>query len=243
MEVDNSDNITYNKIFKFPKATIIDKKMPKTVFTKHFQLSASEKKLLLLINSINVVATIKPSNSNINGKNTSEYDYPEIHLMKCVLPPNSLKDNFERSATLIQKHLPLQIVLIIEDNNEFVINVCDKRINQVDKNKRTIEKQYTTEVLSKLYKNEVTSGFFKSLSFSELEKTDMQTTYNSYIKAIVNLKTANIIGSFKVRTKARTAEDMKLLALIEGKEKEIVSLKSKMKKEKQFNNKMNINAP
>jgi len=231
----------FNSIFNLPQASIIDKKMPKLVLSKNFPLSASEKKLLTFIDAIRVIAILKPSNSNIIAVKTDAYDYPEIHLMSITLSGNVLREYADRCLSLVQKYLPLQIVLIVEDNHEFIINVCDKRINQVEKNKRTIEKSYTTSILSKLYKNEITTEFFKTISFEKLHKTDLQTTYNSYIQAFVNFKTANITGSYRVRTKTRTQEDMVLLAQIEEIEKEIISLKNKIKKEKQLNRKVALN--
>lgn len=231
----------YYDIFTFPESSVVGKKMPKTVLSRHFTLSASDKKLLTNISAIKVLATLKPNNSNVVGVNTEYYDYPEIHLMSCTLPNNMLRENIDRCISLIQKNFPLQIALIVEDDSEFVINVCDKRINQVDKSKRTIEKYYTSSILSKLYKNEVTKDFFDSLSFANIDKTNMQTAYNSYVNALVQFKTANITGTFKIRSKSRTEEDMKFLAQIEDIEKDIASLKSKMKKEKQLNNKIYIN--
>ena len=69
----------------------------------------------------------------------------------------------------------------------------------------------------------------------------METTYKSYIQAIVQFQTASITGSFNKRSHSRTEDDMMLLANIETIEKEIVRLSNQIKKETQLNNRVSLN--
>ncbi len=186
-------------------------------------------------------ASIKPTNANIPALINDEYAFEEIQIMICTLTIGQLENNAERCIQLFQKYIPYQIVMIVEDENDFIINTCDKRINQNDKSKRTIEKFFTTTLISKLYKNELITSFFNALNFEKLDKANMQTTYKSYIQAIIQYKAASITGVFQKRSNLRTEEDVIHLAEIENIEKDIISLKSQIKKERDFRVKMNLN--
>lgn len=235
-------SFSFNKIFNIPERSILDKKLTKAFFLKNFDLSVVEKKLLNnSIQSMDWLASIKPTIANIATVVNSNYAYEEIQIFVCTVGDNQLNELADKCIVLMQKYIPYQMIVIVEDETNFVINATDKRINLSDTSKRTIESYSTTTALSKLYKNEITTAFFEALDFSKLDKTNMETTYKSYIQAIVQFQTASITGSFNIRSHRRTEEDMRLLASIETIEKEIVRLSNQIKKETQLNNRVSLN--
>lgn len=232
----------YIDIFNLPERILLNKRITKVFFQKNFDLTASEKKFLYnTIQSIQWIASIKPKSANIPAVVNEQYKYEEIQIIKCTVPDNQLEKTWERCLKLIQKHIPYQIIVLVEDDFEFIINACDKRVNKSDISKRTIERYITTSPLSKLYKNEVTSTFFKSLDFSVLDKTNLETTYKAYIDTIIQFQSALITGKFKKKGKDRTDQDMMNLQTIENLEQEITSLKNQLKSEKQLNQKVDLN--
>lgn len=232
----------YNSILQLPDRSLLNKRLTKAFFLKNFQLAPVEKKLLnTVIQSMEWLASIKLSNSNIPVVKNANYSYEEIQVMICTLPANQLEKHDKSCIELFHKYIPYQMMVIVEDETDFIINTCDKRINQNDKQKRTIEAYYSSPQQSKLYKNEVSSTFFDSIKFAEVNKTNMETLYKSYIQALVQLKAATVTGSFNKRTQKRTEEDMANLLAIETIEKDIISLASRLKKESQLSNKVNLN--
>jgi hypothetical protein len=187
------------------------------------------------------ISSIKPSNSNIPEYRDEYYVFEEIQFMLCTLNENNLSDNADKCISLFQKYIPYQIVLIVEDDNGFILNTCDKRINLNDKTKRTIEKQISTPVISKLYKNEITSDFFDSLDFVKQDKVSLQRLYKGYINSIIQLQSSIVIGSFSKRTNVRTEEDLKLLDSMNIIEKEVIRLTNQLKKETQMSSKVSLN--
>lgn len=235
-------SFSYNDILQIPNRALLQKRLTKAFFTKHFTLSVAEKKLLANdILQMEWLASIKPENANIKSVVNNEYAFEEIQLFVITLADNQLGKLGEKTAKFIQKFIPYQAVVIVEDGFEFIVNVCDKRINQADKSKRTIEQYITTEPISKLYKNQLTEGFHKALGFDLLDKADLQTTYKSYIQAVVQLEAAMLTGNFKTRTTARSNEDMALLASIDEKELEITQLRTQLKAESQVNGQVQLN--
>ena len=58
--------INYNKIFQIPEAALLNKKLTKAFFLKHFKLSATEKKFLNQeIDEMLWLASLRPANINI----------------------------------------------------------------------------------------------------------------------------------------------------------------------------------
>jgi len=232
----------YNDILNIPLRSILDKRITKAFFLKNFKLTAAEKKLLSnSIDNMEWLASIKPTNANIPQLKNTDYIYEEVQIMLCTLRNGLLQANVDKAISLFQKNIPYHIVLIVEDDMEFVVNTCDKRINKADTSKRTIEHYYTTNAISKLYKNEISKAFFTALDFAILDKTNLETTYNSYTKTIIQYQTASITGTYTKRTKERSQEDMDNLATIEKLEAEISNLANRIRKENQLNTKVELN--
>ncbi|WP_178984172.1 DUF4391 domain-containing protein [Winogradskyella helgolandensis] len=232
----------YNNILHIPERNILDKKLTKAFFLKNFILSAAEKKVLNnSIQQMNWLASIKPTTANIPAVNNNDYKYEEIQIMVCTVTDNTLDVFAEKCMQLFQKHIPYQMLVIIEDVNGFKISVCDKRINKVEPSKRTIERYFVTNTLSKLYKNDLSDAFYKALDFGNLDKTNLELLYKSYIQAVVQFQAASITGSYQKRTNARTQEDMGHLETIEQLERDIISLSSQIKKANQLNEKVQLN--
>lgn len=232
----------YNNILKIPERCVLDKRLTKAFFLKNFELSSAEKKLVNNgITSMSWLASIKPATANIPAVVNSDYKYEEIQIMICALEDNSLEFLSEKCFSLFQKYIPYQMLIIVEDINNFKINVCDKRINRNDVTKRTIERNFNTEMLSKLYKNDLSDSLFKALDFGALDKTNLELLYKSYIQAVVQFQAASITGKYIKRSNAHTAEDMLNLEKIENLERDIISLKSQIKKESQLNKKIQLN--
>jgi hypothetical protein len=233
---------SYNHILKIPERSVLDKKLTKAFFLKNFVLSASEKKLLNnSIQNLDWLASIKPANTNIPAIKNMEYIYEEIQVIVCKVEDNKFEEVANKCIVLLQKYIPYQMLVIVEDSTNFVLNASKKRINLNDTAKRSIESYYTTTTLSKLYKSEMTASFFKALDFLALDKTNMETTYKSYIQAIVQFQMATVTGTYIKRNQRRTAEDMILLSNIETLEKEIISLGNQIKNETRLNNRVYLN--
>lgn len=231
----------YNNIFNIPERSLLNKRLTKAFFLKNFALSPAEKKLLNnSIQSMEWMASIKTTNANIPAVKNDEYIYEEIQVMVCKLGGGLLTDS-RRCIELFQKYIPYQMVVVVEDENDFVINVCDKRVNLNDKTKRTIENYFTTPIIPKLYKQDTTSAFFDALKFEALDKTNLETTYKNYIQSVVQYQAAEVTGNFEKRTQKRTEQDMADLLEIENLEKEIIGLTSQLKKESQLNGKVKLN--
>lgn len=232
----------YNDILNIPERNLRFHRLTKVFFTKNYPLAATEKKLLNgVISKMEILAQITPLTANIVEVVNDVDSYENVFVIVCTVEDTLLEKVAYNCINLIQKYLPQQVVVIVEDDSGFKVNATLKRINQNDKSKLTIEGSYTTSTLSKLYKNDLNDAFFKALDFTNLDKTNLELLYKSYIQAIVQFNAASITGTYQKRSNARTAQDMEHLAQIEQLERDIISFASQMKKESQLNNKVQLN--
>ncbi|RKE04461.1 DUF4391 domain-containing protein [Marinifilum flexuosum] len=234
--------MNYNKILKIPNSSILNKRLTKSFFLKNFALSSAEKSFLNSnIESMELVAEISTNSANIPQYVDDNSSYERIYVITCKLPINTLSKFATKCIELIQGYIPYHILLIIQDENEFVINACNKRINKNDTTKRVIEEDFTTPVINKLFKTDIVSDLYEAVNYSVLDKMNMQAIFNSYIQSIVRYKTASITGSFNKRTYSRTEEDVELLKEIELLEADIRYFKAQIKKETQISDKVELN--
>ena len=235
-------SISYVDILNLPERSLLQKKLTKAFFLKNFDLSASEKKVLNnSIVQMEWLASLKPTNCNVPSVINDVATYEEVQIMICNVGTEKVDEVATNCFQLFQKHIPYNMLVIVENDTEFKLNVCEKRINQNDKTKRTIENQYTSGTISKLYKTELSEAFLSALDFSKLDKTNLALLYRGYCNAIVQFNSASVTGVFNIRNSVRTQEDLEMLNQIEDLERDISKLTNQLKAEKQQNQKVTLN--
>ncbi|AZI69443.1 DUF4391 domain-containing protein [Cloacibacterium normanense] len=235
-------SLSYVDILNLPERSLLQKKLTKAFFLKNFDLSATEKKVLnSTIVQMEWLASLKPSNCNVPSVINDLVTYEEVQIMICNVGNEKVDEVATNCFQLFQKHIPYNMLVIVENDTEFKLNVCEKRINQNDKTKRTIENQYTSGTISKLYKTELSDAFLTTLDFSKLDKTNLEMLYRGYCNAIVQFNSASVTGVFQARNSARTQDDLVMLNQIEDLERDISKLTNQLKAEKQQNQRVTLN--
>jgi len=231
-------------ILNLPERTMVKKRLTKAFFKRNFELTLSEKSLLddySIVIGFEWLASISPNTANIAVYQDATTTYEEVQVISVEIGISDFERNSQRVAELVQKYIPYHLLLCIYNCDQFLFNTCDKRINQNDSSRRTIEKRYFTEVIKGYGTQERQKEFLASLSFDKFAKTDLKTFYNSYSQRIVALQTADVSGLFVPRSQSRTEVDMAHLEKIELLSKEIAALQSKAKKETQLAVRVRLN--
>lgn len=234
-------NWDQKEILSLPSKCLLETRLTKAFFLKHFPLKSSEKKTLNQhILSMQWLASIRPTNSNILPLINETYAYEEIQIFT-VNVDESVIAKQKQIIDLIHRYVPFHILLILYSDQSLIYSVCDKRINLADTSKRTIESFTQTPIINLLYRRETENAFLGSLHFRNLDKTNLETTYASYMQAIVQYNAACITGSYQVRNQTRTAKDMQVLQDIDKLKTDIISLKNQIKKADSFSDKTKLN--
>ena len=231
--------IEYNDIFNFPSRTLLNKRLTKVFFSKNFELSSIEKKTLQNeVVKMEWVSSLKPSNTNIPKFETENHVIEEVQFMNCTV--SNLDKHGKVVVDLFQKYIPYQIVLVVEDEGYWMLNLTNKRINLNDRSKRTIEKLFTTNRINKT-ESEAVKEFVNTLSFDRVDRTNLNTVYQSYINSVIQLKSSEITGVFNDQNLQNNQRDIESIERKENLEMEIIALKNQLKKETQLNSQVLIN--
>lgn len=228
---------------QLPSKCIVIKKITKVFFKRNFPLTLSERTLLddfTAVKSIDWIASINPTSSNIPQYMDDTRTFEEIQVIVLETGLNQLDRLQGRLTELVQKYIPYHIVLVIHDGKKMIWNVCQKRINANEPEKRVIENRVISELIPVDLPNDKQKKFFQELSFSKLEKVNLKTLYEGYTQRIVALKTADILGVYQPRTSERTKEDLISLEKIEQLDKEIILIGNQAKKEIQMNKRVEL---
>lgn len=231
----------YNDIFRLPDCCILNKTLPKVFFEKNFNLLKEEKKTLNNeVVEMKWLATIKPTNSNIPEYNYEDIVFEEIQLMLCKVSVK-LEKCASNVIRLFQANIPYQIILIIENQDYWLINACDQRVNRKDRCKRILEREYTSYPIEKKIVGSIIPGFTKSIDFNGLRRENLKYFYQDVINAIIQLKSAEITGEFRDDKLKNSKDTLYQIQKIEETKKVLITLKNELKNEKQFSRKVIIN--
>lgn len=234
-----------NQILQLPERCLVNKKITKAFFKRNFDLTLTERKLLddsAIIIQIDWIASLKPNQINIEGFNNNQTVFEEVQVISVSTDSIEFDKNKSKIIDLIQKYIPYHVFLCVYSSKEFVINICEKRINLNDSNRRTIEKSLVTENILINNETDIQKTFLKDLSFENIDKHDLKSLYDSFSKSIVALQASNINGEFINRPIEQSKQDLERLERIKKLENEILQLQNQAKKESQLNTQVKINS-
>lgn len=233
-----------HKALNLPNACWVNQKLPKTFFKRNFDLTLSERKLLddfSIIQQMEIVASINVETANIPAYVDDVVTYEEVNIIAIQTTNEQFDRQKNKIVELVQKYIPNPMLVMVYDNQQMVLNVAEKRINNNDVTKRVIEKLYTTANLPLPISDFKNQAFVESLAFEKANKLNLQNYYQHFIQCFIGLQTAQINGTFVARPFQRSKEDALLLEEIEALKEAIFALENQAKKETQVAEMVQLN--
>ena len=218
------------KFLNIPDSCLIGNTIYKKHFYENADLSTSDKSLFTdTIYKIIWHYCLKPETINIPAYKDELRDYPEIEVIE-VLVHSDYK--LKKIAEIIMRtiHYPMLLIFKLEDKIQFY--VAHQRINRSDSRKNIIEEIIGTEWLDR------DSVIFTKFDIKQMRFTNFFALYSDIVDAISIYNLSNMI---QIDDNIAGAEARELSARIEDIEQEITSLRAKLRKESQFNRKMELN--
>jgi len=226
-----------SKILNLPDGLYLNTKITKKVILESADLTPMEKKLISNdIEKLIWLATLKPTNSNLNDYTDNLVSYEEVNFIEVYLKEQK---NYQKIAQLLQKIIPYHMILWLQNEDGFCIYTAFKQINQADSTKRTIQELIHTPWINKI--DEISELFLNSLDFQSLSHHSLKTYYEDFVSQIYALQSAKITGVFRKQEFHKTFEEVPLLREIESLEGQIVTLKITLKKQTQIKRKVELN--
>jgi len=216
------------KKFNIPKNCEVNQFVAKKHFYENAGLSKSDNDLFADAKKITVLYQLSSDKINIpqytdDIRNYSFINFLEVQLLKDV--------KIKRLAEIIMRSIPSPMVLIFKLENKIQLYVAHQRTNQADSSKNTIEELISTDWLDS------DSPLFEKLDIRQMRFTNYFELYSDIVDAISIYKANLIVQSEKELTGEQARQ---LSASIETIEQEIISFKAKLKKETQFNRRMEL---
>ena len=220
---------TYS-FLNIPDSCFIGSTIYKNLFYKNANLSTSDKSLFTdTINKVVWLYCLKPETINIPAYKDEVRDYPEIEVIEVLLHKDY---KLNRIAEIIMRTIPYPMLLIFKLEDKIQFYVAHQRTNQSDSSKNTIEEFIATDWLKS------DNALFAKLDIKHMRFINFYTLYSDVVDAISINKLSAIMPKDNNITGSEARE---LSAKIEEIEQQINSLRSKLKKETQFNRRMELN--
>jgi hypothetical protein len=223
---------------KIPSSCYVGNTLFKKLFYENASMNAKDKDIFKdHIKKITWEYSFKPNTINIQPYKDDEREYEEVALIAVDLEEDS---KYKRIAAIIQKTVPYPLILVMKYDNRVIVNVAHKRINKNDEMKDTVEELIFTEWIDSEHLEEREISFIESIELNSLSYSNFYRFYCDFVDRINKYNASQY--SEEIYAKDMESGQLKLITdEIEEIEKQILSLRSNLKKEKHFNKKMKLN--
>lgn len=220
-----------------PEDCFVNNTIFKKLFYKNGNLTKQDKDIIAnCVNKIVWLYSFKTENIGINSYKDDDREYEEVEVIQVILNEQS---KYEKAAEIVQKSIPYPIILILKYEEEILLNAAYKKINKADNNKYTVEEFIYTDWLCE--SSDETYNLFESLNVKKLSYNNFFVFYSDMFKRIAafNLSSCGIeYTSLNNKDLEKVKEAYDKIKTIEA---EISDMKTKIKNEVYFNNKVELN--
>ena len=228
-------------ILQLPAACLLEQRLTKVFLTQNFPLRAPEKKLLEKgILEMHWLASIKPACCNVAPFEDEDYSFEEIQVI--IVAVKNIEKQGSAAAGLLHKYIPYQLLVVAYDTEQFFWSLADKKRSRADAQKRVVESQTESPLMSQHYQGEAEAAYQKQLSFAQADKTHLAALYRHWWAATVEMQAARRRGSYQPVRYEQTQVNQRLLQEIRDEEYELNALRVQMKKLKQMGDRVALNS-
>lgn len=209
-----------------PDSAIMRKTVYKKLFYENAALSKTDvNRIKDNIDKVDWLYSLRPDTVNVLPYQDDIREYSEIEVLLVELRKSS---DIKRMAEIIMRAIPYPMLLIFRYENKVLYGVSHQRTSQTDISQNVIEELIVTDFVS--LEEKVVD--FKQYSYSNF--------YAMYCDLVDSIILYNASLHFEIE-KMDVAQAKYKLERLQKYESEIEKLEMKIKKETQFNRKMEIN--
>ena len=217
----------------FPASTYVGKKLDKKEFLENFSLNINDRKLLSQnIDRITLENILNQDTINITPFLDEERDYSEIAIIKVKI---SNKEKLKSINNIIQQ-IPYSLIVFYAFQNEICLCLSLKRINKADSSKLVAEEVHFSKWIDFSNLTNIDKSFLQSLNINNHPFTNLLAFYESFMDKLISYNASIYSGTLTV-----SKDTKQILEDIQKTEAQIIDIKNKIKKETNFNDKVNMN--
>ena len=218
-------------VLNVPAACIVDNLIYKKLFYENADLSAADKKLFAEnINKITWRYSLKPENCFVKPYKDEVREYGEVEIIETALTRQAGE---KRIAEIIMHTIPYPMFLVLKYEESAQLWAAHQRSSQNDSEKNVLEEPVCTAWLDSAELEKLSAA----LDFQKLRNGNFYELYSDMVDGI-SMFNAHQSGMVAV---ADGDEARALLAQRQATEAKIAALRAELKKETQFNRKVELN--
>ena len=228
----------YRKIGLETKLSALNKKLDKKIFYDFADLNKKEKDVITrYIERMELAYLLTANTINIQSFVNDEFHYEGVMFITVQLREVTKDKQVNVIQEIIHGALPNPTVIVFYLNEDVLISTCMKRLNKVDKVSAVLGEIHHSQWMNFETENESIKEFIKTVHLSNISFLNFLEFYKEMDLAVQALQNSIIVGSFQIVKD----EQQQIIHEINRIEQEINKLKVAIKKETQFNKKVDFN--
>lgn len=229
----------YARIGLDDKVSPLHKKLDKKIFYDFADLTKKEKDYITkYVDRIELTYLLTPSVINIQPFINEEYHYEGVMFITIRLRNEAKDAHLPVIGEIIQGALPNPVVIVFEKEGNIQVGTCLKRLNKIDKTQVVLEEFAYTPWFSYDSDDKTVRQFIDAVYITALSFSHFFRFYQDIHIAVQAFQHAKAVGAFYIAT---DEELRQLIVQIKQAEAEIEKWKNQIKKETQFNRKVEYN--
>lgn len=223
-----------------PPGARVDSRVPKKLLVEQGAPTSADKRAIQDgIDELQWFAACKPATIAVPAFSDDTREYLEIAVVGCAFRPRAKS---ARLIELIHRAIPYPVVLITTDESSLAVSAAHKRRAQNEAGHFVIDRVVAATGLQPGAGDTAQAAFLKSLPLAQQPRSDLYALYAGWLARIEALNAARVTGAF-VATDDSAAIDRRREGLDAHARlaKEIETLRTKAKREKQLNRRVNLN--
>lgn len=213
------------------------------MFYDHADIHSREKKpITKYVEKIELTYVLTPTTINIQTFINDAYHYEGVMILTVQLRNNPNNKQVNILEVVIHGSLPNPVLILFLQNEKMMLSSCMKRLSKVSKSEVVLEGIHHTEWFSLDGQDDIVDEFISSIELTNLSFNNFYEFYKEMDLAIKAFQDSDVVGSYKViKDEEERKQREKLIEQIKDLEYKYQRLLSAIKKETQFNKKVELN--
>lgn len=218
----------------------LGKRVYKKLFAENAQLGITDKKAFSEdIDKVVWMYKVEPNTVLIPAFTDDQREYLEVAVIQVDC---KTQKRTGRIAQIVHRAIPYPLLIIFSHESSVVLSLAHKRFSQAEKGAIVADEFFTSDWMDLTCPTAVQTSFLDSLKLNELPRTNLFVFYSALVDRMIGLDCSQLTGTYSVgKSKQDYALRRENLAKCHQLETEITQLRTELKKEDQFNRRVELN--
>lgn len=237
--MDDADKLV--SLFQLPPEAMLDRALPKTFFTREFELTPSEKKLLskpYLFEKITWKARLRLNTVNVPPYQSKTERFIELQIFTIEIKQEMFSSHHLKVEQLFFKYIPYPLILIASNRPYFHISFANHHINPNQAGSLVVDKIYRIKLPMEMNYSE---WAIHSLHLGKQSSIHLKSLYHDFLKNFVALEISALTNKMcKLNSQDQMREAYELLEGIKRCKREMKTIRKSIVKTTHMNDRIEL---